>query len=212
MREFAFVRLAIGAGVLVLVGATGAVAQEGVVVKSLLGAVGILPKDRPPIQYNERAPLVLPPKLDLRPPASPTDLEARGNWPRDPDVAAARKDSFEARAPERLTSAYRNSEAKRLSIEEIEAGRRVGGRASAFDPAANDRRSDMSRMSPVELRSFSTQEKAPSDRLERQALTDPPDALLKAVGGKKLKATRDLPTMGDPDSPAAFQRQQSGRR
>ena len=212
MRDIAFVRLLVGAAAMVLVGATGAVAQEGVMVKSLLGAVGILPKERPPINYHERAPLVLPPKLDLRPPASPTDLEARGNWPKDPDLAAARKESFEARAPERLTERYRNSEAKRLSIEEIEAGRRVGGRASAFDPAANDRRSDMSRLSPAELRSFSTQEKAPSDRLERQALTDPPDELLKSIGGKKLKATRDLPPSGDPDSPAAFQRQQSGRR
>jgi hypothetical protein len=181
------------------------------VVKSLLGAVGILPKDRPPIYYRERAPLVLPPKLELRAPATSADLEGRGNWPKDPDVAAARRETFEARAPERLTQRYRNSEANRLSIDEIEAGRRVGGRAAAFDPAANDRRSDMSRLSPAELRGFSTKEKAPSTSLERQALTDPPEDLLKAVGGKKLKATRDLVPAGDPDSPAAFQRQQSGR-
>ena len=210
MRGTRIFRLVIGAGALVLLGATGAAAQEGVVVKSLLGAVGIIPQSRPPIEYRERAPLVLPPKIQLRPPASPTDLEARGNWPKDPDLVAARREAYEATAPEPLTQRYRNSEAKRLSIEEIQAGRRVG-RDAPFDPAANDRRSDISRLSPVELRSFSTKETAARDSLERQSLTDPPDTLLKSVGGKKLKASRDLPPSGDPDSPAAFQRQQRER-
>jgi hypothetical protein len=210
MRVFGFVRLVIGAGALTVLGATGVAAQEGVLVKSLLGAVGIIPQSRPPIEYRERAPLVLPPKMELRTPASPADLEARGNWPKDPDVMAARKESFEARAPERLTEGYRNSEARRLSIEEMQARRRVSSR-EAFNPAANDRRSDMSRLSPVELRAYSTQEKPPRDSLERQTLTDPPDALLKAAGGQKLKASRDIVPAGDPDSPAAFQRQQSGR-
>lgn len=211
MKVVGIVRLAIGAGALVLVGATGAVAQEGVIFKSLLGSVGILPKERPPIQYHERAPLVLPPKMELRAPANPADLEARANWPKDPDVRAARKESFEARAPERLTERYRNSEAFRLSIDEIQAGRRVGARAPAFDPAANDNRSDKSRLSPVELRGFSKEERPTTDGLKRQALTDPPEDLLKAVGGRKLKATRDAMPAGDPDSPTAFQRQQSAR-
>jgi hypothetical protein len=211
MKGTGFFRLAIAAGALVVLGATGAAAQEGVLAKSLLGAIGIIPPSRPPIEYRERAPLVLPPKMQLRAPASPADLEARANWPKDPDVMAARRDAFEATAPEPLTQRYRNSEAKRLSIEEMQAGRRVGGGSEPFDPAAYDRRSDRSRLSPVELRSFSTKEKPPRDSLERQSLTDPPETLLKAVGGKKLKASREVPSLVDPDSPAAFQRQQSGQ-
>ena len=208
MKGIGLVRLAIGAGALVVLGATGAAAQEGVLVKSLLGAVGIIPQARPPIQYHERAPLVLPPKMELRAPASPAAVEANANWPKDPDARAARKEAYEARAPERLTERYRNSEAHRLSIQEIEAGRRVSGREPAFDPTLNDRRSDKSRLSPVELRAFSKEEK-PATELKRQALTDPPDDFLKAIGGRKLKATRDIAPAGDPDSPAAFQRQQS---
>ncbi|MFN5451546.1 hypothetical protein, partial [Bradyrhizobium sp.] len=48
------------------------------------------------IDYRERSPLVVPPKLDLPPPASTTQVNAP-NWPKDPDeqrrraAAAARK-------------------------------------------------------------------------------------------------------------------------
>src|SRR5215204_6500934 len=110
-----------------LLAATAASAQEGMFAKDLLGAVGIIPKERPRIDYRERAPLVLPPKLELRAPARAAEVDAGGNWPNDPDVVASRKDAFEARAPEVLTERYRNSEGKRLSIDEVMAGRRVGG-------------------------------------------------------------------------------------
>ena len=60
-----------------LVAATGASAQEGEAVKSILGAIGIIPKEKAPITYNERAPLVLPPKMDLPPPAAGGGAEAR---------------------------------------------------------------------------------------------------------------------------------------
>ena len=61
-----------------------------------------------PIDYRERSPLVVPPKLDLPPPSSATKANAP-NWPKDPDVqrreaaAAARrkenKDPVEAARP-----------------------------------------------------------------------------------------------------------------
>lgn len=209
MRAIGFVRVAVGAAALAAVGASGAAAQEGVLAKSLLGAVGIIPQGRPPIEYRERAPLVLPPKLQLRAPANPGDLEASGNWPKDPDVAAARREAFEANAPETLTQRYKNSEGRRLSIDEIMAGRRVSTRAEPFDPAKLDNRSDRSRLTPIELRGVSPEKKLSGDGLERQALTDPPQPLLKAQGGRKLKATRDIVPPGDPDSPTAFQRQQN---
>ena len=44
-------------------------------------------------------PLVLPPKMELRAPAPPRSAESQANWPKDPDVAAARKAAAEARAP-----------------------------------------------------------------------------------------------------------------
>src|SRR5215218_8128428 len=51
MKRFV-VRLMIGLGALAL-GATGASAQEGVVMKNILGSIGIIPKDRPKIDYRE---------------------------------------------------------------------------------------------------------------------------------------------------------------
>ena len=37
------------------------------------------------IDYRERSPLVVPPNLDLPPPAASSDVEKVANWPKDPD-------------------------------------------------------------------------------------------------------------------------------
>jgi hypothetical protein len=49
-----------------------------------LGAVGM---DNSGIDYRERSPLVVPPKLDLPPPASSAAEVKVPNWPKDPDEA-----------------------------------------------------------------------------------------------------------------------------
>lgn len=205
------------AGALALfVAASGASAEEGEAVKSLLGSIGIIPKEKAPIIYNERPPLVLPPKMDLRPPAPGGGAEARNaNWPKDPDVIAARKAAAEARTPYTNSELYKNSEGKRLSVEEMRAGRDpsnyVSGNAM---PAPVGRQLDKSVMSPDELRAFDTKGddvKLAGDGLERRYLSDPPSGLLKAAGGAPLKASADPVPMGDPDSPLAFIRQQQQR-
>ncbi|WFU44979.1 hypothetical protein QA640_08640 [Bradyrhizobium sp. CB82] len=61
-----------------------------------LGAQSSRSLERPGIEYRERSPLVVPPKLDLPPPASSAEATAP-NWPKDPEekrrkeLAAARK-------------------------------------------------------------------------------------------------------------------------
>lgn len=203
------VRLMIGAGALV-VAATGASAQEGVAMKNLLGSIGIIPKDPPKIDYRQRAPLVLPPKMELRPPAEPGAVEARAvNWPKDPDVMAARKEALEASKPERLTERYKLDKGDRLSIEEMRAGRRVGGgKVAGF---YGDRRDDKSRLSPEELRLPQEEEvKLDPNGLDRRYLSDPPAPLLRAANGAPLKASQDKKSTLDPESPYAFQRQQRG--
>jgi hypothetical protein len=206
-------RVAIGAGALILAGLSGASAQEeGVAMKSILGAIGIIPKDRPPINYRERAPLVLPPKLELRAPVDQAAVESRvANWPKDPDVAAARAEALEARTPETQRQSYKLNEGDRLSIEEIRAGRRIGSNVAAIDPTTQDNRADKSRMSPDELRSHTSQPKLDPTGLERRTLVEPPQPLLRAAGGQPLKATVDPRPIGDPDSPHAFIRQRQQR-
>ncbi|SCY87559.1 hypothetical protein [Microvirga guangxiensis] len=195
-------------------GASAASAQEGELFKNLLGNIGIIPKDKEPIIYNERAPLVLPPKMDLPAPAAPNGAEANNtNWPKDPDLAARRKAAAEARTPVTATDFYKNSEGKRLSIEEIRAGRNPNQRAGLPEPSGGWS-NENSRMTPDELRSFSTEKKAElsGDGIERRYLSDPPQNLLKAAPGAALKASADPVPMGDPDSPQAFIAQQNRRR
>jgi hypothetical protein len=197
-----------------LLAASAASAEEGEAVKSLLGSIGIIPKDKPPIIYNERAPLVLPPKMDLPPPVPSNGAEANNaNWPKDPDLAARRKAAREAKTPYTETELYKLSEGKRLSIDEIRAGRNPNSRNSLPEPSGGWA-TENSRMTPDELRSFSTEKKAElqGDGLERRYLSDPPQALLKAAPGAPVRATADPIPMGNPDSPQAFIEQQNRRR
>ncbi|MBF9234931.1 hypothetical protein [Microvirga alba] len=197
-----------------LVASSGAMAQEGEVVKSLLGSIGIIPKEKAPIVYNERAPLVLPPKMELRQPAPGGGAEARnGNWPKDPDVIAARKAAAEARTPYTNSELYKNSNGKPLSIEEMRAGRNPNNYVHGGPSGPVGRQADKSIMSPDELRSFKSSDdvKLAGDGLERRYLSDPPGGLLKAAGGAPLKASVDPQPVGDPDSPHAFIRQQQQR-
>ncbi|HZH10200.1 MAG TPA: hypothetical protein VEZ24_07515 [Microvirga sp.] len=195
-----------------LVAASPALAEEGEAVKSLLGSIGIIPKEKEPIIYNERAPLVLPPKMDLPAPA-PRKAEANANWPKDPDVAARRKAAAEAKTPYTSSELYKLSNGDRLDIDEIRAGRNPNNRVTSPPPLVGGQ-AENSRMTPDELRSFATDKKAElsGDGLERRYLSDPPQGLLKAAGGAPLKASADPKPMGDPDSPLAFIEQQRRRQ
>ncbi|WP_210496956.1 hypothetical protein [Microvirga antarctica] len=201
------------AGALALmVAASGASAQEGEVMKSLLGSIGIIPKDKPPINYNERPPLVLPPKMELRAPAPPRSAESTANWPKDPDVAAARKASADARAPATSSDVYRANRGGLLSPEEMRAGRNPDNYVKT-PPAMVGGQADNSKMSPDQLRSFKTGDdvKLSGNGIERRYLSDPPAPLLKAQGGAPLKASVDEVPVVDPDSPLGFIQQQNKR-
>ncbi|WP_133239199.1 hypothetical protein [Microvirga sp. KLBC 81] len=196
------------------VAASSASAEEGEAVKSILGSIGIIPKEKEPIIYNERAPLVLPPKMDLPAPAPSNGAEANNaNWPKDPDVAARRKAAKEAKTPYTETEFYKLSEGKRLSIDEIRAGRNPNNRVTSPPPLVGGQ-AENTRMTPDELRAFSQEKKAElqGDGLERRYLSDPPQNLLKAAGGAPLKASRDPIPSGDPDSPQAYLQQQQKRQ
>jgi hypothetical protein len=212
--QFRLARLVIGAGALVVAASSGAAAQEGVPMKGILGSIGIIPKDPPQINYRERAPLVLPPKEALPPPVDRGSVEARAaNWPKDPDVAAARKEAAEAKKPWLESEAYKNSEGRRLSVEEMRAGRNPRNRATSVDPNAHGGRADKSRMEPDELRAFDKNEtvQLEGNGLERKWLSDPPQELLRAAGNAPLKASQDKVDLRDTESPYAFQRQQQQR-
>ena len=70
---------------------------EEKIIEGIMAGIGGTNMENRGIEYRERSPLVVPPKLDLPPPASAAAEAPAPNWPKDPDVqrrkaaAAARK-------------------------------------------------------------------------------------------------------------------------
>jgi hypothetical protein len=77
---------------------------EEKVIEGIMKGMGATNMDNSSIEYRERSPLVVPPKLDLPPPASATAEKTAPNWPKDPDearrkaaIAARKKDKKDTR-------------------------------------------------------------------------------------------------------------------
>jgi len=216
MRGFRIARW----GVLIAVGAAasvgGAAAQEGAFMKDMLGTIGIIPKDRDPIDYRERAPLVVPPKLDLRTPAPAGAAANSPQWPRDPDVIKARRREAEAQVPITQMERRRFNEDSggTLSAAEIRAGARPGASVTT-QPVY--RHGDSSRedswVNPELLRA------KPKDSAvlagaepDRQLLTDPPVGYRKPAPGARVRADSEPVTRVDEADPKAYLAQERKRR
>lgn len=102
-----------------LSGAPSAMAQEDTnMFNSVLGFVGMqFDKDRESIDYRARAPIVVPPRLDL-----PQPKEAARNpaWPNDPDIAERRHAAANAQRPAPQLTPNARAE---LSPDELQRGR-----------------------------------------------------------------------------------------
>jgi hypothetical protein len=72
---------------------------EEKIIEGIMKGVGATNMENSSIDYRERSPLVVPPKLDLPKPASAAEAKPAPNWPQDPDekrrkaaIAARKKD------------------------------------------------------------------------------------------------------------------------
>jgi hypothetical protein len=63
---------------------------EEKIIKNIMGGIGAIGPDDRGIEYRERSPLVIPPKIELPPPQS-SSAEAPANWPKDVDAAERRR-------------------------------------------------------------------------------------------------------------------------
>jgi hypothetical protein len=72
---------------------------EEKIIEGVMKGIGGTNMDNTGIDYRERSPLVVPPKLDLPPPASAAAEAKVPNWPKDPDIARS-KAAREARKKE----------------------------------------------------------------------------------------------------------------
>lgn len=202
-------------GAVALAAPTGAAAQEGIFMKDLLGSIGIIPKEQPAIEYRERAPLVLPPRVELRDPVDPKAVVAANpQWPNDPDVAAAKRREADARTPVTETERRRLGQNPTLSIHEIRQGRRPGAEVPN-SPVV--RRGDNVRdghwIHPDTLRAQGRVDdsvKLTGVEPDRQSLTEPPGGFRKPT--MKVKAGFEVERREDEADPKAYWREQQGRR
>ena len=63
---------------------------EEKVIEGVMKGIGATNMENSDIDYRERSPLVVPPKIDLPPPSSASTEKAVPNWPKDPDEARRR--------------------------------------------------------------------------------------------------------------------------
>ena len=82
---------------------------EEKVIEGIMAGIGGTNMDNRGIEYRERSPLVVPPKLDLPPPAAASNEVKAPNWPKDPDearrkaaIAARKKDTKDPREASRI--------------------------------------------------------------------------------------------------------------
>jgi hypothetical protein len=82
---------------------------EEKIIEGIMAGIGGTNMDNRGIEYRERSPLVVPPRLDLPPPAAASNEVKAANWPKDPDearrkaaIAARKKDNKDPREASRV--------------------------------------------------------------------------------------------------------------
>jgi hypothetical protein len=105
IRTLRLAAITLGVGLVVTAGAARAQDAEDdktfeeKIIEGIMAGIGGTNMDNRGIDYRERSPLVVPPRLDLPPPAAAPGEVKDANWPKDPDESrrkaaiAARKKS-----------------------------------------------------------------------------------------------------------------------
>jgi hypothetical protein len=120
---------------------------EEKIIEGIMAGIGGTNMENRGIEYRERSPLVVPPKLDLPPPASAAAEAPAPNWPKDPDAqrrkaaaAARKKDNKDPREAARI-----------LSPAELAAGKTAGPARTNNDPIQPGATNTNLLLSPSEL-------------------------------------------------------------
>lgn len=171
-------------------------------VSSVLGMFGLDPgKSSEQIEYRERPPLVLPPKMQLRQPQQPV-ADRNPSWPLDPDVVKRQREADAARQ----TILPLPKDDDRLTKQQL-AARRAGGAAppQPFDICSINDRAPSCHVVP--WNKLTDKSKGAANTLTagqeppRATLTEPPKGY--RIATKTVKATTDAPEKEN-DSPLSF--------
>ena len=192
---------------------------RGSTLESLLDMVGMgETKEADAIQYRERSPLVVPPKLEM-PSPQPRPSQKAAQWPQDQEVVRARKKQVESNA--RLNGKYVDSNGgEKLTPEEMRAMRTPGAAESSASAAPQPCKMDPFDKSSCTVAEYWGALSAKADKKDeltlqagvepqREYLTQPPKGYLKAT--QNVKATFE-PDIKPDDDPRAFYWDQSKKR
>ena len=115
LRTLRLAAVALGVGLLITAGAARAQDDEDdktfeeKVIEGIMAGIGGTNMENKGIDYRERSPLVVPPKIDLPPPTGTSAEVKAPNWPKDPDeqrrkaaVAARKKENKDPIAAARI--------------------------------------------------------------------------------------------------------------
>lgn len=195
-------------GLAAALGAPSARAQSSTI-DSLMTIMGLKSSEEAPdIEYRERAPLVVPPKMQLRPPEEPA-AKRTAAWPNDPDVQRRKTREAEARVPKTEQDSYRLDKNPRLSVDEIRAGRREGANVNKTPkPVYGDNSREEIWLTPDQMRA--SNHKVEPDKVlavgvepDRRYLTDPPSGYRKPSANAPLAAPRGAITVKPTDNEEA---------
>ena len=120
---------------------------EEKIIENIMAGIGGTNMENRGIEYRERSPLVVPPKLNLPPPASAAAEAPVANWPKDPD-AARRKAAAAARKKDNKDP---REAARILTPAELAAGKTAAPGRTNNDPVQPGATNTNLLLSPSEL-------------------------------------------------------------
>jgi hypothetical protein len=120
---------------------------EEKVIEGIMAGIGGTNMENRGIEYRERSPLVVPPKLELPPPESVKGEIKDKNWPKDPDEAR-RKAAIAARKKENKDPVQAS---RILTPSELAAGRTAVRPSTSEDPIQPGSQNNNPILSPSQL-------------------------------------------------------------
>lgn len=136
-RTLRFAAIALGIGLAMSAGSVSAADDEEddrtfeeKIIDNLMRGIGGTNMESRGVEYRERSPLVVPPKLNLPPPASSSAEIKAPNWPKDPDEQR-RKAAVAARKKENKDP---NASSRVLTPSELAVGRTAASARTNSDP------------------------------------------------------------------------------
>lgn len=154
-RAMRFAAVALGVGLVMAAGPVRAADDdedddrtfEEKIIHNIMTGLGGKNMESKGIDYRERSPLVVPPKLDLPPPAGASAAANAPNWPKDPDEAR-RKAAIAARKKENKDN---SQSARALSPAELNVGRTAAPARTNNDPVQPGTTNNAPQLSPSQL-------------------------------------------------------------